>query len=88
MSLQTLYLTGPKAGKMEIFQDNLPGYPDNVRLTSRGTFFVGLTSSRFEGSSPFGSFLDHVAPYPAIKRFVAKVNQLEIYVNVQIYTQT
>ena len=58
---------------MEVFYDNLPGYPDNIKLSGRGTFYVGLTVARFKGASPIGSFLDIIAPYPALKRFITKV---------------
>lgn len=67
------YLKGSKTGQLETFCDNLPGYPDNIKLTSRGTFYVGLASLRYKGSSPIGSFLDIIAPHPALKRFIAKV---------------
>lgn len=66
-------MKGPKKGQMELFYNNLPGYPDNIKSTPRSTYFVGLSVARFEGSSPIGSFLDLVGPYPAIKRLVAKV---------------
>lgn len=68
------YLKGPKAGKSELLLDNLPGYPDNIKLNSRGNFYVGLASVRYEGSGVTKPFLDVVAPFPAVKRFVAKVN--------------
>ena len=61
---------------MEIFHDNLPGYPDNIKRTPRGTFYVGMSVARYEGSSPIGPFLDLVGPYPALKRIIAKVRML------------
>ncbi len=67
------YLTGPKVGHSEVFTSNLPGYPDNIKLSKQGTFFVGMGSVRFEGSSPFGPFLDIVAPYPEVKKLITKV---------------
>lgn len=38
----SLYISGPKAGEAETFIDNLPGFPDNIRLSTQGTFYVGL----------------------------------------------
>lgn len=41
------YFAGPKKGRLEIFIDNLPGYPDNIRISSSGTsFYVALFSHR------------------------------------------
>eukprot|EP01018_Ginkgo_biloba_P011143 Gb_03382 [translate_table: standard] len=37
------WLKGPKMGKVEAFA-LLPGYPDNVRLTERGDFWVAIHS--------------------------------------------
>lgn len=51
--------------------DNMIGYPDNIRLSDRGTFLVGITTTRFRKLLP--PFLDLIAPYPAVKRFLAKV---------------
>lgn len=54
--------------------DNMIGYPDNIRLSDHGTFLVGITTTRFRKLMP--PFLDTIAPYPAIKRFLAKVGVL------------
>ena len=70
------YIKGPRAGDFDVFADNLPGYPDNIKKNSKGSFYVGLASVRFQGASPIGSFLDLVGPYPAVKRFIAKVRLL------------
>ncbi|XP_069048133.1 adipocyte plasma membrane-associated protein isoform X2 [Lepisosteus oculatus] len=71
------WLKGPNAGKTEIFIDNMPGYPDNIRLTDRGTFLVGISTTRFPGFSR--PFLDLIGPHPALKRFIAKVTPLEFF---------
>lgn len=47
------------------------GYPDNIRLSDHGTFLVGITTPRFRKLLP--PFLDLIAPYPAVKRLLAKV---------------
>ncbi|KAH9487896.1 hypothetical protein Btru_067353 [Bulinus truncatus] len=71
--ISKVYIKGPNAGQKEAFISNLPGYPDNIKPNSRGNFYIGMGSVRFQGSSPIGSFLDNVAPYPSIKRFLTKV---------------
>ncbi|XP_046359290.2 adipocyte plasma membrane-associated protein-like isoform X1 [Haliotis rufescens] len=77
--IRRYYLNGPKQGETDILIDNLPGYPDNIKLNSQGHFYVGLGSVRFEGASVLGSFLDIIAPYPALKRLMTKVTPLAFY---------
>eukprot|EP00249_Psilotum_nudum_P035131 c55186_g1_i1 orf=206-1330(-) len=43
---QRYWIRGKNRGKVEIFIDNLPGYPDNVHSSGRGTFWIGLVSTR------------------------------------------
>lgn len=69
--LSRYWLKGPKAGTKEVVLDNMIGYPDNIRLSNRGTFLVGITTPRFQRFLP--PFLDLTAPYPAVKRFLVKV---------------
>ena len=65
--IQRLWLKGPKTGQAEIFADNLPGFPDGVSATDRGTFWVALYDLR----SPL---LDrYVHPRPWLKRLLAKL---------------
>lgn len=71
------WLKGDKAGTKEVVMDNMIGYPDNIRLSDHGTFLVGITTPRFRKFMP--PFLDMIAPYPAIKRFLAKVVPLSWY---------
>eukprot|EP01018_Ginkgo_biloba_P026520 Gb_28924 [translate_table: standard] len=40
------WLQGQKKGQVEIFIDNLPGYPDNIRYNGHGIFWIGLVSKR------------------------------------------
>ncbi|XP_076020565.1 adipocyte plasma membrane-associated protein-like [Genypterus blacodes] len=71
------WLRGPKAFTKEVVMDNMIGYPDNIRLSDHGTFLVGITTPRFRRLLP--PFLDLIAPYPAVKRFLAKVVPLRCY---------
>ncbi|MFH4977617.1 hypothetical protein AB6A40_004326 [Gnathostoma spinigerum] len=51
------HLGGPKAGKLEIFANNLPGLPDNIRLSSKGTFWVGMADVRRHGQFALLDFM-------------------------------
>ncbi|XP_061106685.1 adipocyte plasma membrane-associated protein [Conger conger] len=72
------WLNGPKAGTKEVLLSNMPGYPDNIRASDRGTFLVGITTIRFPGRL-LPPFLDLIGPYPAIKRLMTKVVPLGWY---------
>lgn len=39
------FLEGPKSGKVEVAA-NLPGFPDNVRMSERGDFWVAIDCCR------------------------------------------
>ncbi|XP_072309716.1 adipocyte plasma membrane-associated protein [Eucyclogobius newberryi] len=75
--IMRFWLKGDKAGTKEVVMDNMIGYPDNIRLSNHGTFLVGITTPRFRKFLP--PFLDMIAPYPAVKRFLAKVIPLQWY---------
>lgn len=55
------WLKGPSRGSWDFFAHNLPGLPDNIRLSPRGTYWVGFAAVRtgsysqlYEyGNSPF-----------------------------------
>ncbi len=36
------WLVGPKKGQSDIFIDNLPGFPDNITSSGKGTFWLAL----------------------------------------------
>ncbi len=55
---------GPKAGKVDIFAENLPGFPDNISRSPNGGLWVALASTRV-------SLLDQwLHPHPRLKRLV------------------
>lgn len=60
------WLTGPKAGSTDVFVDGLPGFPDGVSASGRGTFWVAMFTLR----NPAGDFL---APRPLLKKMVANL---------------
>ena len=53
-----------------MFAQNLPGLPDNIRLSSRGGYWVGLALSRTE-------MIDLLAKYPRAKNFILKVTKYD-----------
>lgn len=71
------WLKGPQAGTTEVVLDNMVGYPDNIRRSDHGTYLVGMSTTRFRRLLP--PFLDLIAPYPSVKRFLAKVIPLRWY---------
>ncbi|XP_061179241.1 adipocyte plasma membrane-associated protein-like [Saccostrea echinata] len=77
--IRRYFLKGPKAGQSEVLTQNLPGYPDNIKLNSRGNFYLGLGSVRYKGVSLLGPFLDLIGPYPAIKIFLTKITPLRVF---------
>ncbi|MFF0813559.1 SMP-30/gluconolactonase/LRE family protein [Rhodococcus sp. NPDC003318] len=60
-------LTGPTAGRVSVWADNLPGIPDNVASqTAAGIFWVALYSPRMR-------LLDLLAPHPALRLLAANL---------------
>ncbi len=63
--IRRVWLSGPDAGRDEVFADNLPGFPDGVSSDGSGTFWVALYTVR-------NPLLDRVLhPRPWLKRLVA-----------------
>ncbi|AUM11385.1 SMP-30/gluconolactonase/LRE family protein [Ketobacter alkanivorans] len=60
------WIRGPKQGQSEIFIDNLPGFPDGVSSSGRGTFWVALPTVRNPQA-------DNLHPKPFLKNLVAKL---------------
>ncbi|XP_031572251.1 adipocyte plasma membrane-associated protein-like [Actinia tenebrosa] len=63
------YIKGPDEGKTEVFMDNLPGLPDNIRQSSNGGYWIGFSGVR---KAPF-SMLDMLAPKPLLRKIIAKL---------------
>ncbi|KAL3986399.1 Strictosidine synthase family protein [Acanthocheilonema viteae] len=64
------WIAGPRMGETEIFADNLPGLPDNIRPGKNGTFWIGLAAVRH--SDQF-SFLDYLANKPYIRKCILQL---------------
>lgn len=60
------WLKGPEAGKSELIMDNLPGFPDNIARSSRGTFWLCLFTVR-------NPVMDSLHPSPFMKNIVARL---------------
>ncbi|MCY0994391.1 SMP-30/gluconolactonase/LRE family protein [Nannocystis sp. ILAH1] len=60
------WLKGPKAGTTDVLIEGLPGFPDGVAQSGRGTFWVAMFTVR----NAAGDFL---APRPLLKRMVANL---------------
>ena len=64
-----VWTKGDRKGIYDIFADNLPGFPDNVRNAKGGGYWVAFASKR---EWPF-NFLDSIGPYPKVKSLLAKI---------------
>lgn len=64
--IMRLWLKGPKVGQSEVFIDNLPGFPDGVSNSGRGTFWVALPTIR-------NAQADSLHPHPWLKNQMAKL---------------
>ncbi|WP_371879554.1 SMP-30/gluconolactonase/LRE family protein [Nannocystis punicea] len=60
------WLKGPKAGTTEVLIEGLPGFPDGVSQSGRGTFWIAMFTVR----NAAGDFL---APRPLLKKMVANL---------------
>lgn len=60
------WLKGPKAGTMEVLVEGLPGFPDGISQSGRGTFWIAMFTVR----NAAGDFL---APRPLLKKMVANL---------------
>lgn len=59
------WLSGDKAGQHDIFIDNLPGFPDNIRFDQNGRFWLALYAPR-------NILVDALAPYPFWRKVLVR----------------
>lgn len=59
-------------GGADLFVENLPGFPDNIRPSSSGGYWVCMATIR---SNPGFSMLDFLSERPSIKRMIFKVTE-------------
>ncbi|KAL8624398.1 hypothetical protein ACOMHN_012798 [Nucella lapillus] len=67
----------PKFGSIDIFAENLPGFVDNIRLSPRKTYWVGLSRARHEN---LPSVLDTYGDNPKVRaNLISLVNNKMIF---------
>ena len=59
---------GTMAGKREVFIDNLPGLPDNIRLTSTRNYWIAFAAIRHVNQP---SLLDHLRNWPRLRALLS-----------------
>ncbi len=71
------FLEGEKAGTSEIFAENLPGSPDNIRRSSDGGYWLAMGAKR-------SKLVDFLHARPTMKRVFAKLVPLATVQNIFI----
>uniref|UniRef100_A0A0N5AZ25 Str_synth domain-containing protein n=1 Tax=Syphacia muris TaxID=451379 RepID=A0A0N5AZ25_9BILA len=64
------WISGPKAGKTEVFAENLPGLPDNIRQSTNGTFWVAINTIRRK--TQFSMF-DFLGDRTSLREIILKI---------------
>ncbi|KAH7715144.1 Adipocyte plasma membrane-associated protein [Aphelenchoides avenae] len=68
------YFAGPKKGRQENFVENLPGFPDNIRVTASGTYFVALAMPRHPEQL---SLFDKTQKSPWIRKILGEIMEFD-----------
>ncbi|XP_071390527.1 adipocyte plasma membrane-associated protein [Centroberyx affinis] len=68
--IRRVHVSGLNKGGMDTFVDNLPGFPDNVRPSSSGGYWVVMSSVR---PNPGFSLLDFLSQRPWLKKLIFKL---------------
>jgi sugar lactone lactonase YvrE len=63
--IKRLWLGGEKTGEVEVFIDNLPGFPDNLTYNGSSTYWLALASSPKNRGS-----LDMLMPWPFLRKML------------------
>uniref|UniRef100_A0A8C4UJJ8 Adipocyte plasma membrane-associated protein n=1 Tax=Falco tinnunculus TaxID=100819 RepID=A0A8C4UJJ8_FALTI len=67
--IRRYYVSGLMKGGADMFVENMPGLPDNIRLSSSGGYWVAMSAVR---PNPGFSLLDFLSEKPWIKRMLFK----------------
>lgn len=67
--IQRLWLEGPRAGTVEPFFENLPGFPDNLAFTDDGRLWVALPVRRNPG-------YDLLMPRPRLRKLAFRLRAM------------
>lgn len=73
------HLAGTKKGTLELFIENLPGLPDNIRPSSSGGYWVGMATARRGGKF---SLLDFAASRPWLRKLITKLLSQETIIQM------
>ncbi|XP_007428536.1 adipocyte plasma membrane-associated protein-like [Python bivittatus] len=68
--IRRYYVSGLMKGGEDMFVENMPGFPDNIRLSSSGGYWVAMSAIR---TNPGFSMLDFLSEKPWIKRIIFKL---------------
>ncbi|XP_060048518.1 adipocyte plasma membrane-associated protein isoform X2 [Erinaceus europaeus] len=68
--IRRVYVSGLMKGGADLFVENLPGFPDNIRPSSSGGYWVSMATIR---PSPGFSLLDFLSERPFLKRMIFKL---------------
>lgn len=68
--IRRYYVSGLTKGGVDMFVENMPGFPDNIRLSSTGGYWVAMSSVR---PNPGFSMVDFLADKPWIKKIIFKL---------------
>lgn len=63
---QRVYVRGPRQGEVELFIDNLPGFPDGISTGHEGTFWLALYAPR-------NALLDAAGPKPWLRKVIFRI---------------
>jgi sugar lactone lactonase YvrE len=61
--IRRYWLSGDKEGQVDIFIDNLPGFPDNITFNGENTYWVALA-----GGPKSRATLDPLLPHPFLRK--------------------
>jgi sugar lactone lactonase YvrE len=64
--IKRVYVRGPRQGEVEIFVDNLPGFPDGISTGRDGIFWLALYAPRNE-------LLDSAGPKPWLRKVIFRI---------------
>lgn len=60
------WLRGPKAGKQDVLIENLPGFPDNIRVDAKGNYWIAFPSLR-------DGLIDSLADSPGVRKAIGRL---------------
>ena len=64
--VKRVYVRGPRAGEVDLFVDNLPGFPDGISTGADGVFWLALFAPR-------NPLLDTAGPRPWLRKVIDRI---------------